>query len=659
MIFPRVLDISYCQPKDAVHWAILKANGVQVVIRAGQYNFVDNLFAGHYANGLAAGCRPGIYLFNQPDVGHEVQIALLRIVWNSVQVKPQVLVYDCENISYWTDSTSDSVSTEIPVDNPVWSRAQVNKKMVLSAMTKAQAAGGGMIDGTGRVLINVVPPSKEFFTYHLWQWLVKAEKLSGLPPEQIGVYSREDYLKQWLIPSGTQFMFAGVLHTAPDWRCWFAWPATWTQYADSPIIFTGWDGWKLWQFEGGTGRIEGVDGPCDQNHFNGTQAECEAFFGAQSNGGTTMAATYVTTTPQAQRAKLLTLEGNQKLTVEPAQAGIDAVILPMGGMDRWDGNHMQHYVESTFAARCKQFAAVMPVLGMFRLDARYWGQEQYTAAQVENMSISDNFILGELLNAWHDGAWTMGNILSGKGKWNPLSALVLSMTETGWYAGAQADAGWQARTFLNVAERVKYLQDNGYAPKIPVILYTGPWWLVMYDKAGNDFQNKVLQSSTYQPWLSLLLGQWVRYSTSVFDNLGAIFAFPPDDTFKFEQKDDQGKVVYTYPDKYFERILGHEFTGDAQRCRTVTDAAGNAMSVKLSLWCDTKENMYKYLNFVPVVSPPPGGDPPPPPPATGDIKTVLEKLATIQTDLDAIKVELAKQATFRGWLETKLKGFGS
>ena len=610
-----------------VKWDWLVDNGVFVLVRAGQADFEDNLFQGHYNNGIVAGHRPAIYWFNQPNMRHEGQVSRLLEIFNRQTVKPCVIALDCENISYY-ENTSDSAS--LPLDHPLWSRYQPRP---------------GITDSAG--MINIEPPSKEFATFHTWQWM---EKVGKATDALILLYSRKDYIDKWLLPTGTKFTYEGKEYIAPVWSFLAdSWPATWTQYGASPLIFRDWLGWVVWQYLGGTGRIDGVIGPCDQNYFNGTQSECNAYFEMEEGAPLPMTAIHNTLVAQANRAKILTLEGSQKPTLPPAEMGVDAVILPMGGMDKWDGNHMQHYVESTFAARCAEWSQAVPVLGLFRLSPRYWGQEQYSASTVEGMSLKDNFILGQLINAWHNGAWTMDSILAGQGKWQPISALILSMTETGWYAGQTASVDWQARTFINVAERVKFLQDGGFAPKIPVIMYTGPWWLDMYDKTDNAFQSKVLQSATYKPWLSLLLGQWVRSSTSVFDDLPAIFAFPPDDTFKFGSG-----ISYTYPDGYFNKILGHEFTGDAQRVKTVTDAAGNAMTVKLALWCDTKEKMYEYLNFIPVVNPPP---PPPPPPAEGDLKTVLDKLAAIEVKLDGIKEQVEAELEFQNWLKPRLQAF--
>jgi GH25 family lysozyme M1 (1,4-beta-N-acetylmuramidase) len=334
----------------------------------------------------------------------------------------------------------------------------------------------------------------------------------------------------------------------------------------------------------------------------------------QKGGSTTMANTYNTQVPQMQRAKVLTLNGDQAIKVGPAELGIDAVILPMGGMDRWDGSHQVVYAESTFKARLAQFAAAkVPVMGKFALDASLWLKEQHTASEVEGQTLRDNFILKVLIDQWHNGPWTWDSVLSKKGQWLPIGALILQMTETAGFNG-EAPEDWQARTFVHMANHIRYLMENGCAPNVPVILYTGPWWLRAYpNRMAQEIYNR-------RGWLYLQLGEWILLSTSTFATLADIFAFRPSDTYKFS----------FYPDVFFERILMHEYTGEAQRVKTITDAAGNPAAVNLSLWCDTAAQLRAFLGSVdlpPVVVVPPVVVPPVTTQATlDDVMTELKAL---------------------------------
>jgi len=312
---------------------------------------------------------------------------------------------------------------------------------------------------------------------------------------------------------------------------------------------------------------------------------------AYTKGETMPASIYNQLVSQKERAKVLTLEGYQKITVAPGELGIDAVILPMGSMHNWDGSHWKVKTESTFAGRFAQFAAAnIPVLGRFDLDAGSLLAEQHTAPEFEGRAIRDNWILPYLLNAWHVGAWTWESVLGKQGKWRGVSAIIVRMTETAGYpAGAQVGGDWQKRIFDYVVYHLKYLMDNSMAPNVPIVLYTGMWWLNLYPQfMGVELQND-------KTWLYLHLGQWLNASTATFNRLADIFAFGPADTFKFS----------SYPDGYFERILMHEFTGERQKVSCITDADGVPTPVNLSLWNDTPAAMRAALKFTPGTEPPP------------------------------------------------------
>lgn len=342
-----------------------------------------------------------------------------------------------------------------------------------------------------------------------------------------------------------------------------------------------------------------------------------------------MTTLYKQIVPQKDRAKVLTLEANQKYTVPPKDLGIDAVILPMGGMDKWDGSHMLNYSEPTFKGRFNDFNAdEVPVIGRFNLNAGMWLKEQHTANEVENQLIRDNFVLRHLIDAWHDGNWSWDSILSKQGKWLPIKALEFRMVETeGLRAGSLAPDDWQARTFRHMVNHVKYLIDNGMAPKIPIILSTGPWFLSLYPV------NLAQEITNRKDWLYLNLGQWTLSSTATFDNLDAIFAFRPAESFLFS----------TYPDKYYERILLHEYTGAAQKCKTITDAAGNPSTVSLALWQSTAEDMTAMLG-APVVVPPPV-EPPPSTELTAQVAALELKVKLMDERLSAVEARIIKAVT--------------
>ncbi len=373
--------------------------------------------------------------------------------------------------------------------------------------------------------------------------------------------------------------------------------------------------WDIWQYSS-TMRTPAQDARYDWNVYNGTADQLAAWINKKE---ISMTALYKQTVAQANRAKILTYRADQKINIPLADLGIDGVILPMGGMDKWDGSHMRLYSEPSFGARVEQFvAAGIPVIGKFNLDAGYWLKEQHTAPEIENQTIRDNPVIKAVLDAWCMPGWTFDQVLSKQAKYHPISALMLSMVETdGWPAGTTVDNGWQARTFTHAVNHVKALIYNGMAPDIPLILYTGPWWLNLYDKDGSAFRNEL---NNRKSWLYLSLGQWTLTSTAIFGTLEEIFKFRPADSFTFSQ----------YPDGYFERILMHEFSGEKQRVSYITDASGNPTEINLSLWNDTREEMYKFLNFSPV---PPTPDPEPDPSG----KRIFDMLMTLHAEVSMRK----------------------
>lgn len=378
------------------------------------------------------------------------------------------------------------------------------------------------------------------------------------------------------------------------------------------------------------------------------QSDEEFRIWAGQGENSTMASIHNQLTPQADRAKILTLKGNQKITVTPANLSADAVILEMGGTDLWENGHMKLFVKDNFAARCDLYAETMPVIGNFKLNVRWFSENDVDLDALRAWQLENNRVLNAVIQGWCAEAVNWDKILAGTAKWHPLSALRIEMTDTDWYQDQTAVSLWQAAGLLCIIEKIKSLQGAGKIPTIPVILYTGPWWLAMYDK--DEFEIQVLQSEAYKSWLWLELGQWVRTSTATFDDLAAIFAFPPEDTFIFKSG------LYTYPEGYFKRIIAHEFTGQAQKCKTVTDAAGNPTAVNLSLWCDTPAEMYEFLGFEAGTTPP---EEPPVEPPLSELENKVKALeaafiaqgAIIIDQGEKLAILSAWKKSFIGWLE--------
>lgn len=362
----------------------------------------------------------------------------------------------------------------------------------------------------------------------------------------------------------------------------------------------GWTGWDLWQ-DNNWARPEGYGWPFDHQYdWNVSNLTIEQIKGKEPVP--TMTTLYKQTTPQTGRAKVLTYNTTQKMTVTPDQLGNELAILPMGGMDFWDGSHMRLYSVPSFKGRRAEFAgANIPVGGRFMIDAGYWLKEQHTAPEVISQSCGGNMdeiqkqasaranlCLPHLFDAWCDGAWTWDSIFNKTAKFADIKFLELGMIATEGFAGAGIGDYWQTISFQHLSQPLNWLKLRGYIPNIPLVMYTGPWWLSLYQ--GGEFAIMLANAKT---WLYLHLGQWVLTSTATFPTLDDIFKFRPEETFAFSN----------YPDGYFERIWMHEYTGEAQKCAQLVDAAGQPTTVNLSLWNDRADEMKKALGIS--ITPPP------------------------------------------------------
>lgn len=230
MTYPKICDISFCQ-SQAIDWQKLKEQGIGVIARAGQADFVDNLFQRHYEGARAARVPFGMYWFFQPNMGPTNQLSALLRVYNGLGVKPKVICIDVENIAY------------------------------------ANA------DGTR---VNILPPSIDIHSVWMMKFLQGIEQATGVVP---GVYTRADYWNSWVKRSGAIVNYGGVTYTLPDWSHYWLWIASWLNYAVDIRLPADWKEWKTWQYEGGSGRQEGITGPVDLDYYNGTQVQMEAFFG--------------------------------------------------------------------------------------------------------------------------------------------------------------------------------------------------------------------------------------------------------------------------------------------------------------------------------------------------------------------------------------------
>jgi GH25 family lysozyme M1 (1,4-beta-N-acetylmuramidase) len=369
-----------------------------------------------------------------------------------------------------------------------------------------------------------------------------------------------------------------------------------------PSNMATWTTWTIWQY---SSRMmlpadASYGGQLDWNVFNGTLSEMLDWVGLEE----TMTTLHVETTPQSERATVFTWRSDQALKVPVAELGADAIILPMGGYDVWNGAHMPIYQELTFKGRFGLVSAAgKPVIGRYKLHGGRWGIEQFgkdtllaqscgpemDEAQKQE-SCRNNLVLPALLGAWCDGAFSMDGLFARSLKWLDIQALELSMVETVGFKGATEPDFWQALSWNHIAQPLKWLMLRGYIPNIPIIMFTGPWFLEMYP---NDLS---IVLANAKGWLWLHLGQWTLKSTATFATLAELWPFRPVEKFNFS----------SVPDGYGDRVLMHEYSDQTQRCRQVVDVVAMPETVSLSLWQDRAAAMNEMLKYTgPVVVPPP------------------------------------------------------
>lgn len=323
-----------------------------------------------------------------------------------------------------------------------------------------------------------------------------------------------------------------------------------------------------------TGRAVAGDAlDCDEWLLSETE------FAQWSGTGVTMTTSiYNFEVPQLDRFRAVTYKPSQTLAVPIKDLGVRGVFLPMVSC-LWDGNHWQVISEPTFYGRCNLFLrnGVLPV-GRIKLSAAFWLREGHTSVEVlsqsclpemtdiqKEQSIRDNLILPKIMANWCVGSWTWDMIFAKQVKFLDLRALEIQMTEKEGTLSSPANDYWQTITFKHVVNCLRFLMIRGCIPSIPIILYTGIWWLIDYPL---DF---MIALSNSKSWLYLHIGQWVLSSEANIQTLSEIFNSGPLDSFYFSSgfNTDGTPKKWSIPDGYADRILFHEFTGETQSCAQI------------------------------------------------------------------------------------------
>lgn len=376
------------------------------------------------------------------------------------------------------------------------------------------------------------------------------------------------------------------------------------------------DSYKFWQYSSSI-IFPGESYQLDTNIYNGTLDELKIWCGLSippvtPPPSTGTASIYNTKVSQENRGRILLMSSDEpKSDMISISKSTDAVMLRLGGMDGSNSEmNTMLYWDSAFKTRCDQAQQVdLPVFAMFNLRAGYHLDKQHDYGTIDNQKFDQNELVTGIINQMRTGSWTYDN-LSLDTNWKNVHSLVLYMGDTMAKNGEVGDV-WQALTLDNVYKHIKLLQSINKFPNIPIIFFSWPGFLSKYNgQLMNYLYNRRNELST-------------AISQLVFDptpgpQLSGIDIFwktyRPADSFKFSS------IPYGYGSGNNEgNIVFHNFTYDRFSVPELFDANGVHKTVSAALWCDTKDEMYKFLKFTPKVVPP-----------TPTTKTIEERLASIE-----------------------------
>ena len=566
-------DISaYAQPW--INWPVYAEHTSGALLRTGQGAYGEDnqtLFKEHYDNCLKYGILRGLWHFHQPDQPAKYQVAKFLEIYNLLSWKPKRNYLDVEDIVY----------------------------NVYNA------------DGSVKERVSIRPPSKEYHTVALMEWCDTYKKATG---NILGFYTRADYWNTWVIPSKTEFWYGGIKYLTPDWSECPLWIASWYNYQlGDPRLPRDWNTWILHQYEGGTGRTEGILGynnslgPVDQNRFNGNYQEMLDYFGGKDIQPT-MANIYKKSTPMADRAWVMEVKPDQKITAGISTLGVDAVILPMVNTP-WNGSHSEVLPEPTFSGRFTE-AGSMPVFGKVEIDAGIATTEQHTQPEFDGHTVWQNIYVTKILDAWHVGPWTQSNLKPSD--FRQIKALVFEQTSTMDHFGGGKPIldFWQAYMFKYVVDKIRVLMGAGAIPNIPIILKTTSEWLQKYPK---DFAI-MLSNVDRKNWLYLMLSDPKLESTSIMPDLYSIFKYAPSDDYAYP----------FVPDGYGDRVMLYEFTAGKQRMSFATGTA------YLSKAFDKASEFNKWIGVSGSPVEPPIEPPVEPPPTDTDLKQLEQRVLILE-----------------------------
>lgn len=380
----------------------------------------------------------------------------------------------------------------------------------------------------------------------------------------------------------------------------------------SPAMPAGVVKYILWQY---SSRMiyPGQAYPYDSNIGYGTVND---FLTQAGIGEHTVAGTYNRNVAEKNRARGLVLTSSQ---AKASFDGLDFIMPAVGGMDA--PNLYRDTSLNQWLTQASQ--AKIPSVPFYVLDGAFWLNGSGTALSVvQNMTLTQNQMVHDIIDSLHSGMWDY-TTLDGKSGWKPFHGLSLLMYNSKTANGGDVNTIWQQATLENVLKQLLVLRSNGQFPNVPFFIWSNPTFFKTY--APVDPMYTYLRGLRSQVYAGM--SEWIYSATSgplVTDGMQAVFdTYEPSDTFTF-----------AYTPEWFDAtginsfVMFHDFTSGRFTVPSVTDANNVPSPLELVMGADTKDAIYKLLNFVPVIIQPPTGR---------TLEQVDAALAQVEAKLTAIK----------------------
>ena len=292
--------------------------------------------------------------------------------------------------------------------------------------------------------------------------------------------------------------------------------------------------------------------------------------------------------------------------------------------------------------------ATVPGIGVIGLDADLFGKKEIDLNKFQSTwrDMWNNETVRAVLEQWRSNPipeteWADKhlNITAKDGGWVPLSALVLHMTTTTYSMhGSPINGMWQQAVVDDMLDVLTTLMQGQYIPTVPIYLMANHTWYETYKLDTGWTPGARIASGTLK---GLALA---RVWHEAEDGLIAEAPMATPAATVQELRQYVPAASYQYP-IIFSGINFQFFVYSWDRLRAVNMFyPGKTVTTFPALvWCDTKDEMYKSLNFQGAGKPPdlPPDDTPPvdnPPPPTD-----LEVLAAKVNLIDAFLQDTFKQ----------------